>query len=131
MDTFFKLCSGVLVAALLALTLQKQEKDISLLLVCLVCCMVLTAAAEFLKPVVDFLDDIRRLTNMDSEAVTILLKSVGIGLVGEITCAICTDSGNAALGKALQIAATTLILWLSLPLFTGLIELVEEVLKGI
>ena len=46
----------------------------------------------------------------------------------EITSLICTDAGNAALGKSVQILATCGILWLSIPLFTSLIDLLNKIL---
>ena len=63
--------------------------------------------------------------------IAILLKAVGIGILSEITCMICTDSGNAALGKVIQFLTSAVILWLCIPLFTQLIELIEGVLGAV
>jgi hypothetical protein len=41
---------------------------------------------------------------------------------------VCADAGNASLGKVLQILASAVILWLSLPVFTALIELIQKIL---
>jgi hypothetical protein len=41
---------------------------------------------------------------------------------------ICTDAGNGALGKALQLLTGAVILWLSIPLIQALIELLSEML---
>lgn len=131
MDIFVKCAAGVLVAAVLIITLAKQGKDISILLVMAVCCMVLGAAVTFLQPVVDFIKQLQSIGQLDSEMITILLKAVGIGLLAEITCLICADSGNASLGKALQLLATATILWLSLPLLNELIELIDNILGAI
>ena len=131
MDIFVKCAAGVLVAAVLIITIAKQGKDISILLVMAVCCMVLGAAVAFLQPVVDFIKQLQSIGQLDSEMITILLKAVGIGLLAEITCLICADSGNASLGKALQLLATATILWLSLPLLNELIELIDNILGAI
>lgn len=131
MDIFVKCAAGVLVAAVLIITIAKQGKDISILLVMAVCCMVLGAAVTFLQPVVDFIKQLQSIGQLDSEMITILLKAVGIGLLAEITSLICADSGNASLGKALQLLATATILWLSLPLLNELIELIDNILGAI
>lgn len=131
MDIFVKCAAGILVAVVLIITLAKQGKDISLLLVMAVCCMVLGAAVTFLQPVVDFIKQLQSIGQLDSEMITILLKAVGIGLLAEITSLICADSGNASLGKALQLLATATILWLSLPLLNELIELIDNILGAI
>jgi stage III sporulation protein AD len=131
MDIFVKCAAGVLVTVVLIITLAKQGKDISILLVVAVCCMVLGAAVTFLQPVVDFIKQLQSIGQLDSEMITILLKAVGIGLLAEITSLICADSGNASLGKALQLLATATILWLSLPLLNELIELIDNILGAI
>ena len=69
--------------------------------------------------------------NLEPELLHSVLKAVGIGLLAELTGQICADSGNASLGKSLQILATAVILWLMLPLFTQLIDLLEEILGAI
>jgi stage III sporulation protein AD len=131
MDIFVKCAAGVLVAAVLIIALSKQGKEISLLLVIAVCCMVLGAAVSLLQPVVDFVKRLQSIGQLDSDMVTILLKAAGIGLLAEITCLICADSGNTSLGKALQLLATAAILWLSLPLLNELVELIDNILGAI
>lgn len=131
MDIFVKCAAGILIAVVLVITLSKQDKNISLLLIIAVCCMVFGAAVTFLQPVLDFIKHLQSIGQLNSEMITILLKAVGIGLLAEITCLICTDSGNTSLGKALQLLATATILWLSLPLLNELIELIDNILGAI
>lgn len=128
MDVFLKTAAGILITIVLGLTLAKQGKDVSVLLTIVVCCMVVTAAITYLRPVVDFFERLESIGQLDSGMLTILLKAVGIGLLAEVTGLICADAGNAALGKTLQIFAAAVILWMSIPLLTSLIDLVEEIL---
>ena len=128
MDTYVKALAGVLVTLVLYLVLSKQNKDISVLLTIMVCCMVTIVAIQYLEPVISFMDELETIGQLNSDIISILFKTVGIALLAEITCLICNDAGNAALGKTLQILASGVILWLSVPLYTSLIELVEEIL---
>ena len=131
MEMFIKAAAGVLVAIVLCVTLAKNGKDISLLLTITVCCMVVTAAVTYLQPVVDFFKRLQSLGNLNAEMLVILLKAAGVGLLAEITSLICADAGNAALGKSLQILASAVVLWISIPLLTSLMDLVEEILGAI
>jgi stage III sporulation protein AD len=90
--------------------------------------MVGVLAFTYLKPVVDFIHTLQDTAQLDDAMLEILLKAVGIGLVGEIASLICTDTGNAALGKSLQMLSAAVILWLSLPLLTQLLELLQQIL---
>lgn len=131
MDIFIKSTAGVLITIVLILALSKQGKDISLLLTIAVCCMLVSTAIIYLNPVTDFLDRLQSIGQLDSETLTILMKAVGIGLLAEITGLICTDAGNASLGKALQLLATATVLWMSIPLLNELIELIDKILGAI
>ena len=120
-----------MIAAVLCLSLSKQGKDISLLLSLAVCTMVITAGITYFQPVVEFIEHLQVVGNLNSAILKILLKAVGIGLLAEVTSLVCSDANNAALGKALQIAATAAILWLSIPLLTELMDLLEKILGAI
>ncbi len=128
MDIFVKASAGVLIATVISLVLSKQGKDFSVLLVICVCCMMAVACFRYLQEIIDFIKLLENKAKLNRDLISILLKSVGIGLLSEITSMICTDSGNAAFGKVIQLMSSAVILWLSIPLFTQLIELVESVL---
>lgn len=128
MDTFIKVTAGALVSLILYLILSKRDKDMALLLSLAVCCFVAAAAFSFLEPVLHFVRQLQELGQLDTQLLQILLKTVGVGLLAEIASLVCSDAGNASLGKLLQILAIAVILWLSLPMLSGILELVEEIL---
>ena len=131
MDIFLKASAVVLISIVLGLILSKQNKDISLLLTITVCCAVAMAAISYLHPIIDFFRTLKGIGKLDSQLFGILLKAVGIGLLSEIAVLICSDFGNNALGKTLQMLSTVVILWISLPLFNNLIELIQRILEAV
>ena len=128
MTAFWQGAAAVLLAVVLGLALGKQGKEVSLLLTLGVCCMVGCLAMHYITPVVDFIRKLQDVGKLDGGMLEILLKAVGIGLIGEIASLICLDSGNAALGKSLQLLSAAVILWLSIPLMTRLLELLQDIL---
>lgn len=131
MTAFLQAAAAVLLAVVLGLMLNKQGKDMGTVLSIAVCCMVAMIAISYLQPVVEFLQKLETLGGLDESMVGILLKAVGIGFVAEIAGLICSDAGNSSLGKSIQILGSAVILWLSIPLFNNLIELVQEILGEI
>lgn len=119
----------VLIGVILALVIGKQSKDMSLLLTLGICVMVSLAALSLLEPVMEFLARLRRLGSISSEALSIALKSAGIGLLSELICMVCEDAGERAMGKAAELLSSAAILWLSLPLLETILELIEGVLS--
>ena len=128
MAEYIRYVSLVLIGLVLSLVVGRQSKDMSLLLTLAVCILACLGAMEFLEPVADFLRQLQRLGNLDGEAVGILLKSAGIGLLSELAGLLCADAGENAMGKAMQLLSSAAILWLSLPLFQQILTLIEGVL---
>ena len=131
MDYIWKSSILALICLILFLILAKKDKDIASIITFAGCCMILIGAISYLKPVVDFLSQLQQLGNLDGSYISVLLKAVGIGLLSEIITLLCGDLGNAGLGKTLQIGASAVILWLSIPLFTQLLELISGILEQI
>lgn len=131
MAEYLQWTAVILIGLILSLVLGKQSRDMSLLLTLAVCVLVCLGALEFLEPVTELLRELRQLGGLDSQAVSILLKAAGIGLLSELAGLLCADAGESALGKAFQILSNAAILWLSLPLFRQIIDLIGEVLAEI
>lgn len=128
MDVFFKTCGGVLIGVMLLLASSHCGKDMSTALSVLVCVLVLVAAYSFLEPVVEFICKLESLGGLDGSLMKILMKATGVGLVGEVACMVCTDSGYSSLGKTVQFLGTCAILWVSLPIFSALLDLLLDIL---
>ncbi len=131
MDGFWKAAAAILLTVILALAVGKQEKDISVLLSMAVCCLAGVVAISYLEPVVDLMRELGELGEVSGNTLGILMKAVGIALVSEIAGMLCSDAGNGSLGKMLQMLGSAAILYLSIPIFRGLLTLIQEILGGI
>ena len=131
MGTVFQAIAGVLLTIILIMSIRGQGKDMGILLSIFVCCGVGCMALAYIKPVMDFLQQLQQTAMLDKNMLSILLKVVCISFVSEIAGLVCTDSGNSAMGKVLQFLSVAVILYLSLPMLTALLELVESILENI
>lgn len=126
MELYWKAAGAAMLAVVMILMLRRQE--LGVLLALAVCAMVAIAAMDYLQPVKELLEALREMGELDGGLILILLKAVGIGLLTEIASMVCADSGNGSLGKALQLLGTAVILWMSIPLLTALLELIREIM---
>lgn len=126
MEQYFKGAAGILLAAVLGLALQKQEKDLSAVLTAAVIAMAAVLMLRLLEPVLELLRQLEQVGNLRSNALELLLKAAGIGLTAEVAGLVCADAGNAALAKMLRLLGTAAILCLSVPMFTALLEYITE-----
>lgn len=131
MELFWKAAAAALIASVLTLMVGKQQKEFSQLISMTVCAMALAILVSFLEPVLDFLRELQTLGDLNGSMLAILLKATGIGLIAEISAMTCTDAGNATLGKMLQLLSAAAIMWLSLPVFQMLMDLVTRILGDV
>ena len=131
MDIFVKASALALIVSVLYQMVSERNKEIGGLLVVLGCVIVLFMAISYIEPVFAFIRKLQVLGNLNTELLEILLKAVGIGLLAEICVLVCNDMGNSSMGKALQILATAVILWFSLPMLSSLLDLIGEILGEI
>ena len=131
MAIFWKAAAAALITVILGLALGNQEKDIGAILSMAVCCMITVSALIYLEPVLDFLRELESVGDLQGDFLGILLKILGIGLVAEIASAVCNDAGNGSLGKTIHMLGSAVILYLSLPVFRGLIDMLSRILEEI
>ena len=126
MTPFLQISGAVLLAVILVLALKSYCKEISTILAITVCCLTGLTALRYLQPVLEFLKKLEDLGGLDEVMIEILLKATGIGILSEIANLVCKDAGNESMGKSMQLLGTAVILYLSLPLFQTLIELLQK-----
>lgn len=128
MELFIKTCGIVLLTVILMLALGSRSKEQAMVLGIAVCAMGALAALEYLRPVIDFISQAEQIGGLDHSLIKILLKVVGIGLISEIAALVCTDGGSSSLGKAVKLLGSAVVLWLSIPLYSMLMELLQRIL---
>ena len=128
MDTFEKTVAGILIGLVLWICLQKQEKDMALLLTLCICAMGATVALKAFTPVLEMLQQLETLGQLQNGILSVLMKATGIGLVTELAGMICADAGNGAMEKTVQLLGSITMLVLALPIFQTLLNLIQEIL---
>ena len=127
MEPFWKAAALALIAGVLSLALKNQDKEYGLLLSIAACLMVTAITVTYLKPVYAFLKELETLGDLRGDMLAILIKALGVGLASEIASMICTDAGNASLTKAIQLLGGAVILYLSVPMFSALMDLIQKI----
>lgn len=130
MSTFIKAAAIILITVIFTLVLPKNAKEFQVVLSLGACALVITVIYSFLEPVVAMIESLIVKGNLDGDMIRILLKATGIGLLTEYVALICQDAGNNALAKILQVLSSAVILWLSLPLITSLMNLIGNILTA-
>ena len=128
MENYWKACAIMILTVVLGAALGKTEKDLSVVLTLAACCIILMVALEYLSDILVFLWELGSGIGDRNPFTGILLKIAGVALVTEVSSLFSSDAGNSSLGKAMQILGNSAILFLSLPILEGFLEIIREIL---
>ena len=113
---------GVLTVIFTAV-LKKQNGELSILLSLGATLLIGLFFLPMAKPVLAFAEELRQISGLDRELLEPMFKCLGIGLISQICVNICTDSGQGAVGKMIEISGNILCLYVSIPLFRSVLSL--------
>ena len=126
MTALIALC---IVTALLALTLRGQRPEFAMLLSLGCGIFVLLALMGQMKEIMTGLEKIMSGLSEQSDLTAIILKSLGICIVAELGRQCCRDEGEAAIAAKVELVAKAALVWMSMPVFTSLMETAGELLS--
>lgn len=118
-----------LAAAVLALTLRAYRAEFAML-VSLACgVLVLLLLLTELRAILDALNPILVGLGDQRDMIAIVLKALGICIVAELGSQCCRDAGETGIATKVELAAKVSLVYISLPLFSRLLTLAEELLR--
>lgn len=78
--------------------------------------------------IVSILNNIASKANINREFLTILLKITGIAFLTEFAVSICKDSGESAIASKIDLGGKAIIIAMSIPIISALLELIIRIL---
>lgn len=120
---------GVLVSVL-ALLIRKHNSELAMLLGLSTCVMGVLFLLRVFEPIMEFIQELQEIARLNDGLLSPLLKSIGICILTQLCGTLCVDAGQGALGKIIDFSGAALCLYLSLPLFQGMIDLFRELGGG-
>ena len=130
MDTLTKIAVLGVSAAIAATALKKQAGESAMLLSITACILIAVLLLQTVAPILEFVQELRGLTGLDSTLMTPVLKAVGIGFLTQIASNVCADAGQGAIAKLVELSGSVLALYVSLPLFRAVIQMIQTVGGG-
>lgn len=121
---------GVGIITLIATLLVKQIKaEFSVVVALAGGLIILFMIIDSLNSVISYFSEIVVRTNISGEFFAIILKVVGVGYLTEFASNLCIDSGMSSLADKISLSGKIVIVVLSLPIITSLLDIVVEILK--
>jgi len=124
----FKILAIALITCVATLIVRQVKPDFASLVTLTGGILILLMLVEYLNQVFDVINYIIEKTNLTPGLFGIVLKIIGIGYLTEFTANICTDAGSSSLAGKVLLAGKIVILVMSLPILTNIIEIIVGIL---
>ena len=120
---------GIGLIALIIIILLKQYKPEFAVYVSLIAgALILILAIDKLAGIISLLQSLANKASINTEFLTLLIKITGIAFLSEFAVSICKDAGEAALASKMEIGAKLIIISMSIPIISSLLEIILKIL---
>ncbi len=123
---------GIGLLALIIIVILKQYKPEFAIYVSMIAgVLILVLSIQKLTGIINLLQSLANKTYINKSFLSILLKITGIAFITEFAVSICSDAGEKAIASKMEIGSKVIIIAMSIPIITSLLELVIEILPWI
>jgi stage III sporulation protein AD len=120
---------GIGLIALIIIILLKQYKPEFAVYVSLIAgALILMLAIDKLAGIISLLQSLANKASINTEFLTLLIKITGIAFLSEFAVSICKDAGEAAIASKMEIGAKLIIISMSIPIISSLLEIILKIL---
>ena len=126
----FSMCIMVIVACILSCVLKKDHKEYSILISVMTGVLIFCMIVSKTTPIINELKDLVKISNIDGDYISILLKSIGICFVTQFASDCCLDAGESVLANKIELAGKISILIVALPLFIKISDVAIKLVNG-
>lgn len=115
----FKVAALAFVAAVLSLSLKKQQPAFAFLISVCTAAGLIGAVIQQIRPVIDWLYTLE--TALPDQGISCLLRVLGIALVAQLTSDICREAGMMAAATTAELCGRILAILQAMPLLQDLL----------
>lgn len=120
-----------LLALIIIVILKQYKPEFAIYVSMIAGVLILVLAIQKLTGIINLLQSLANKTYINKSFLSILLKITGIAFITEFAVSICSDAGEKAIASKIEIGSKVIIIAMSIPIITSLLELVIEILPWI
>lgn len=124
----FKIIAIALVVTVATLVVRQARPDLAMLISIAGGVVVLLLLVGQFSSVFSWVDKLAEKTGIDKDIFSPIFKIIGIGYLAEFAASVCEDAGNKSMAGKVVLGAKLIILVLSLPVLSMLVDTIVSVL---
>ncbi len=117
-----------LIALIIIIIIKQYRPEFTIYVSIAAGVIILLLIADKLTAIINLLTSLANRTSINNEFLTLLIKITGIAILTEFASSICKDSGETAIASKVDIGGKVIIIALSIPIISSLLETILKIL---
>lgn len=125
-----KIIGVALIALVIIILLKQYRPEFAIYISLLTGVLILLLVTDELKGIITLLQSLANKTSINGTFLTLLIKITGIAFLSEFAVSICRDSGEGAIASKIEIGSKIIIVSMSIPIISSLLEIILKILPA-
>ena len=117
-----------LISVIIIVILKQYKPEFAIYISLLTGVLILLFVIDDLKGIINLLQTLASKASLNTTFLTILIKITGIAFLSEFAVGICKDAGEAAVASKIEIGTKIIIITMSIPIISSLLEIILKIL---
>lgn len=125
-----KIAAIGILGTILSIVMRSYKPEFSIHLVLATVLLIFLMILSKLEIVLNFIQSISSQISISKIYFPVILKIIGVSYVADFTAQICKDAGEGAIASKIEFAGKIIIMYLALPVFLSIIDLINKLLPS-
>lgn len=123
-----KIIGIALIALIIIIMLKQYRPEYAVFISILTGVLILFLVMDRLTGIINLIESIQSKFSINIQFIALLIKITGIAFLSEFAVSICKDSGEAAIASKIELGSKIIIISMSIPIISNLLEIILKIL---
>lgn len=123
-----KIIGIALIALIIIIMLKQYRPEYAIFISILTGILILFLVMDRLTGIINLIQSIQSKYSINTQFIALLIKITGIAFLSEFAVSICKDSGEAAIASKIELGSKIIIISMSIPIISSLLEIILKIL---
>ena len=123
-----KIIGIALTSVIIIIILKQYRPEFTIYISIITGILILYLVFDKLTGIIDLLKSLINKTSINSAFLILLIKMTGIAFLSEFAMSVCKDAGESAIASKIEICTKIIIISMSIPIISSLLEIILKVL---
>ena len=123
-----KIIGIAFIALVIIIMLKQYRPEYAIFISILTGILILFLVMDRLTGIINLIESIQDKFSINTQFIALLIKITGIAFLSEFAISVCKDSGEAAIASKIEIGSKIIIISMSVPIISSLLEIILKIL---